>query len=166
MKIKKKLYLLCVLISMLLCIAVLFAYNALRFTLSEIQAHESMNSASILNFDERYGVLVFVSAGENGYILDVFSMSTILPRFRHYNTYGYVDDFITVVPGNRHYVLVMFEREHIFFEEHDGVRVEQSYAPRIGVVHIIAFIVNVLVSSKLLYHLIAYQTQKREAKHS
>ena len=151
MKLRKEIYLLCVLVSILIFFFIFVTYSATRFTLSIERVYESIEPMNVLSFEERYGVLFYVSKGEDSYILDVFVRNRIFPRFRHYSQHRYTNNFTTVVPGSRHYVLVILEYENMFFDEHNGVRIEQNYAYRIRFRHIIALMVLILATAKLLH---------------
>ena len=118
-----------------------------------------MASISVLSFEERYGILFFVSNCEDNYVFDVFVMSMILPRFRHHGQYRYINDFVAVIPGSRHYVLVILEYENIFLDEHNGVvMIRQNYARRISFVQIVALIMFQFSTAGILYNLVMHVT--------
>ena len=159
MKIKKRIYLLCILVSVLIGSFIFVTYSAIRFTLSIEQVHESMEHMNVLNFEERYDVLFYVSKREDSYILDVFVKNMILPRFRHLSQHIYIDNLPTVIRGSRHYVLVILEYENMFFDEHNGVTIEQNYVPRIRNRYAFTLLVFTFTTAGALYN--SYMRFKR-----
>ena len=145
-KIQKRLYFWGLVPSYIITFMFFYLLILFFYPLSMQNMYIKMDDSSVRSM--QYGLVVIVSATDNGYMGYVFTENMFLNRFRNYANFEYEDTFTTAVPGKRNYFVLNLSRESIQLYVGDS---------RSRIHRFIAFFTMLVCTNNIIYR-ISYAT--------